>query len=42
MDEKAQWDFMATSPLDSLTNGVDGRSFHGNYRLIPEAWQHGL
>jgi 2,5-dihydroxypyridine 5,6-dioxygenase len=30
MDEKAQWDFMATSPLGGLTNGVDGRSFYGN------------
>jgi 2,5-dihydroxypyridine 5,6-dioxygenase len=30
MDEKAQWDFMATSPLGALTNGVDGRSFYGN------------
>lgn len=30
MDEKAQWEFMATSPLGGLTNGVDGRSFYGN------------
>jgi 2,5-dihydroxypyridine 5,6-dioxygenase len=30
MDEKAQWDFMATSPLGAQTNGVDGRSFYGN------------
>jgi 2,5-dihydroxypyridine 5,6-dioxygenase len=30
MDEKAQWDFMATNPLGALTNGVDGRSFYGN------------
>lgn len=30
MDEKAQWEFMATSPLGALTNGVDGRSFYGN------------
>lgn len=30
MDEKAQWDFMATSPLGGMTNGVDGRSFYGN------------
>jgi 2,5-dihydroxypyridine 5,6-dioxygenase len=30
MDEKAQWDFMATSPLGAFTNGVDGRSFYGN------------
>jgi 2,5-dihydroxypyridine 5,6-dioxygenase len=30
MDEKAQWDFMATSPMGTMTNGVDGRSFYGN------------
>lgn len=30
MDEKAQWDFMATNPLGAFTNGVDGRSFYGN------------
>jgi 2,5-dihydroxypyridine 5,6-dioxygenase len=30
MDEKAQWEFMATSPMGGLTNGVDGRSFYGN------------
>jgi 2,5-dihydroxypyridine 5,6-dioxygenase len=30
MDDKAQWDFMATSPLGAITNGVDGRSFYGN------------
>jgi 2,5-dihydroxypyridine 5,6-dioxygenase len=30
MDDKAQWEFMATSPVGGLTNGVDGRSFYGN------------
>jgi 2,5-dihydroxypyridine 5,6-dioxygenase len=30
MDEKAQWDFIATSPLGATTNGVDGRSYYGN------------
>jgi 2,5-dihydroxypyridine 5,6-dioxygenase len=30
MDEKAQWDFMATNPLGAVTGGVDGRSFYGN------------
>lgn len=30
MDEKAQWDFMATSPVGAITGGVDGRSFYGN------------
>jgi 2,5-dihydroxypyridine 5,6-dioxygenase len=30
MDEKAQWEFMATSPLGANTNGVDGRSYYGN------------
>lgn len=30
MDDKAQWDFMATSLLGGMTNGVDGRSFYGN------------
>jgi 2,5-dihydroxypyridine 5,6-dioxygenase len=30
MDEKAQWDFLASSPLASRTMGVDGRSFYGN------------
>jgi 2,5-dihydroxypyridine 5,6-dioxygenase len=30
MDEKAQWDFLATSPLAATTCGVDGRSFYGN------------
>ena len=34
MDEKAQWDFMATSPLGGLTNGVDGRSFYGNVLVL--------
>jgi 2,5-dihydroxypyridine 5,6-dioxygenase len=30
MDEKAQWDFLATSPLAAQTFGVDGRSYYGN------------
>ena len=30
MDEKAQWDFLATSPLAAQSFGVDGRSFYGN------------
>jgi 2,5-dihydroxypyridine 5,6-dioxygenase len=30
MDEKAQWNYMATSPVGLITNGVDGRSFYGN------------
>lgn len=30
MDEKAQWDLLGTSPLASVTGGVDGRSFYGN------------
>lgn len=30
MDEKAQWDFLATSPIASQSFGVDARSFYGN------------
>lgn len=30
MDEKAQWDFLASSPLASQTFGVDARSYYGN------------
>jgi 2,5-dihydroxypyridine 5,6-dioxygenase len=30
MDEKAQWDFLAASPLAPQSFGVDARSFYGN------------
>lgn len=30
MDEKAQWDFLATSPLAAQSNGLDARAFYGN------------
>lgn len=30
MDEKAQWDFMATGAVAAQTFGVDGRAYYGN------------
>jgi 2,5-dihydroxypyridine 5,6-dioxygenase len=30
MDEKAQWDFLATSPLAAQSSGLDARAFYGN------------
>jgi 2,5-dihydroxypyridine 5,6-dioxygenase len=30
MDEKALWDFLATSPLAAVSTGADGRAFYGN------------
>ncbi|MDB5728151.1 MAG: leucyl aminopeptidase [Noviherbaspirillum sp.] len=30
MDEKAQWDFLATNPLAPTSFGTDGRSYYGN------------
>lgn len=30
MDEKARWNFLATSPLASRSGGADGRAFYGN------------
>jgi 2,5-dihydroxypyridine 5,6-dioxygenase len=30
MDEKAQWDFLGTSPLAGQSTGADGRAFYGN------------
>ena len=30
MDEKAQWDFLATSPLAAQSSGLDGRAYYGN------------
>lgn len=30
MDEKAQWDFLATSPLAAESQSIDARSYYGN------------
>lgn len=30
MDEKAHWDYLATSPFAAESNGRDGRAFYGN------------